>query len=117
MAKYSPSAPFNVPIMLLLPTYTNVNGVRTKTFPAIADGILCFCSFRSFGGTERDVNGVFSVEDTATVEMWYRDDVTSGCRIAIAGTTKVYDVLGEPENIELRNQFLRFKVTRVKGGA
>jgi hypothetical protein len=29
----------------------------------------------------------------------------------------VFDILGEPENIEMRNQFLKFKVRRVKGGA
>lgn len=117
MASYRPSLPFSVPLRLLIPTYTTVNGVRKKTFPAVGSGILFYGTFKTFGGTERDVNGIYSVEDTANIETWFRPDITSGCRIALANSGAVYDVLGEPENIEMRNQFLVFKVSRVKGGA
>jgi head-tail adaptor len=117
MISYKPNAPFSTPMRLLIPIYTNYNGVRKKTFPAINDGDLFFCSFKTFGGTEVNVNGVYSVEDTATVECWYRDDITSACRIAVAGTSKVYEIIGDPENIDMRNQYLRFKVQAVKGGA
>lgn len=114
---YRPSLPFSVPLVLLVPTVTNVSGVRKKTFPAVADGLPFYGTFKTYGGTERDVNGVYSIEDTANIETWYRPDIKSDCRIAIAGTDAVYDVIGEPENIEMRNQFLVFKVSRVKGGA
>ena len=118
MAKpYRPSLPFSTPLVLLIPSYANTYGVQSKTFPAIADGIMFYGTFKTYGGTERDVNGVYSVEDTANIETWYRPDITSGCRIAIAGTNEVYDVLGEPENIDMRNQYLKFRVTRVKGGS
>lgn len=113
---YKPSLPFSVPLVLLKPTYTTVSGVRKKTYPAIAAGIQFFGTFKTYGGTERDVNGVYSIEDTANIETWYRPDITSDCRIAVAGTNAVYDVLGEPENLDMRNQFLLFKVSRVKGG-
>lgn len=114
---YQPSAPFSAPLVLLIPTYTTVSGVRKKTFPSIENGIAFFGSFKTFGGTERDVNGIYSIEDTATIETWFRPDITSGCRVAVAGTSKVYEIIGEPENINLRNQYLKFKVSRVKGGA
>lgn len=118
MAKpYRPSLPFSTPLVLLIPTYSGTYGVQQKTFPAVADGIPFFGTFKTYGGTERDVNGIFSVEDTASIETWYRPDITSGCRIAIAGTNAVYDILGEPENIDRRNQYLKFKVSRAKGGA
>lgn len=117
MAQYKPSLPFSTPLVLLIPTYSNELGVRKKTFPNINNGILFFGTFKTFGGTERDVNGVYSVEDTANIETWFRPDLKSNCRIAIAGTDAVYEILGEPENIDMRNQFLKFKVTRVKGGA
>lgn len=117
MAMYRPSLPFSVPLLLLIPTYTTVNGVRKKTYPAIENGILFYGTFKTYGGTERDVNGVYAIEDTANIETWYTPEITSGCRIAIANTNAVYDVLGEPENIDMRNQFLKFKVSRVKGGA
>lgn len=113
---YRPKAPFNVPLVLLIPTYETVSGVRKKIFPSIADGILFKGSFKTYGGTERDVNGIYSIEDTANIQTWYRPDITSGCRVAIAGTNAVYDILGEPENIDMRNQYLVFKVSRVKGG-
>lgn len=103
--------------MLLIPEgNSNYNGVQTKFFPDAADGILFYGSFKTFGGTELTVNGVYSIEDTATVECWYRPDITSDCRIAIAGTDRVYEIIGDPENIDQRNQFLRFKVRRLKGG-
>lgn len=114
---YRPTETFTTPLILLIPTYTTAYGVRKKTYPAIANGIRINGSFKTYGGTERDVNGVFSVEDTATIETWYRPDITSDCAIAIAGTNAIYEILGEPENIEMRNQFLKFKVRRDKGSA
>lgn len=117
MARYRPQNSFDTPLRLLIPTYKNISGVRKKTFPDIDNGILFYGSFKTYGGTERDVNGIYSVEDTATIETWYRPDIQSDCAIAIASSKAVYEILGEPENIEQRNQFLKFKVTRIKGGA
>ena len=117
---YIPNLPFTTPLELLEPTYTTVNGVRKKTFPAVEDGHLFFGSFKTYGGTEvaeKSVNGVVSVIDTAIIETWYRPDITSGCRVAIAGTNAIYEILGEPEIIEMRFQYMKFKVNRVKGGA
>ena len=98
---------------LLKPTYSKVSGVEVKNFPAM--GELIFGSFKTYGGTETNVNGLTVVEDTAKIETWYRPDITSECRVAVHGA--VYEIIGDPENIELRNQYLLFKVRRVKGGA
>ena len=117
MAQYKPSLPFFVPLIVLTPTYTTVSGVKKKTYPSPENGILIYGTFKTYGGTERDVNGVYSIEDTADIETWYRPDITSNCRIAVADTNAIYDILGEPENINMRNQYLKFKVMRVKGGA
>ena len=117
MAGYKPSVPFSTALSLLKPTYTKVCGVPTKTYPEASEGERFNGSFRTFGGTERDVNGLYSIEDTATVETWYRPDIQSDCRVALLGTDAVYEIFGEPENIDRRNQFLKFKVKRVKGGA
>lgn len=114
---YRPSAPFSVPLLLLIPTYTKSGGVRVKSFPANADGILIYGTFKTYGGTDQNVNGVYSVLDTADVETWYRPDITSDCILALADTGARYEILGEPENIDRRNQFLKIKVQRVKGGA
>lgn len=76
-----------------------------------------FCSFKTYGGTERDVNGITVVEDTANIVTWYRPDITSACRLKRVEDGAVFEILGEPEDIELRHQILKIKVRRLKGGA
>lgn len=105
----------NTALYLFVPTYEKINGVTVKKYPD--KGVLFFGSFKSYGGTETTVNGLLSVEDTADVEMWYRPDVKSDCIIANAITGARYEILGEPENVEMANQILKFKVRRIKGGA
>lgn len=117
MSNYRPALDNTIPLLLLVPTYATVSGVPTKTYPPASQGVLIYGNFKTYGGTERDINGLYSIEDTAVVETWYRPDITSDCRICVAATGAIYDVWHEPENINMRNQFLRFKVKRVKGGA
>ena len=111
---YKVASPFNVALTLFVPSFSSSYGVATKSY---SDAGRINGSFRSFGGTERDVNGVLSVEDTAVVETWYRPDIKSDCRIGVNGTDRIYEIMGEPEDIDLRHQFMKFKVRRVKGGA
>lgn len=113
MANYKPQAPFNVAAFLLIPTTTTVKGVIKKTFTA--EDAPFFCSFRTFGGTEREINGVTVVEDTATIETWYDPKILSDCHIRINDID--YEILGTPENINMRNQYVKFKVRAIKGGA
>lgn len=117
MAEYRPSLPFSVPMKLLIPTESKKQGVLKKIFPTIANGVLIFGSFKTYGGTETTSNGVLAVEDTATVETWYRPDIDSNCRIALVDSDAVYEIIGAPEDINLRHQWLVFKVRRIKGGA
>ena len=121
MARFKPSAVFSVAMCLLIPTYETVLGVPTKTYPsvqkALEDGKRFNGSLRTYGGTEREVNGLYSVEDTAIIETWYRPDIKADCRIVILESGDEYEVLGRPEDIELRHQFLKFKVHAVEGDA
>lgn len=117
MAGFSLSEPMSTALILLIPSYTTVQGVPVKTFPAVKDGIRINGTFRTFGGTEREVNGLYSVEKTATVDTWFRPDIKSDCRIVVCQTNEVYEILGDPENINMRNQFIRMRLTQVKGQA
>lgn len=110
---YRPSGPFNVPMVLFVPTETMAKGTPKKTYPA--QGLTFFGRFRTFGGTERVVNDILVLDDTGTVETWYRSDITADCRVEIGG--KPYEIIGTPENIEMRNQFLVFRVRAYRGGA
>lgn len=117
MARFKLSAPLSTALRLLIPTYTTVQGVPVKSFSAAEDGELIYGSFRTFGGTDRDANGLYVVENTATIETWYRPDITAECRIAVPQNGKVYEIIGEPENIEMRNQYLRIRVMEYTGSA
>lgn len=109
---YKPSAPYSTVVELHTPTTTTVKGVAVKSYTLVD---VIHCSFKTYGGTERVSNDVLTVEDTASIECWYRPDITSACRIKLG--SKFYDIIGEPEDIEQRHQFLKFKVRGVKGGA
>lgn len=109
---YRPSEAFATPVMLFNPTYKTVLGVTVKEYPE--KGELIFCSFKTYGGTESNVNDQLTVVDTANIETWYRPDITSASMIKLGA--KEYEVIGEPEDIEQRHQFLKFKVRGVQGG-
>lgn len=115
MPDFKPSYPYNTAVELLVPSYSSVKGVKTKSFPD--SGIRLNCSFKTYGGKEDFTNGVYTVIDTANVEMWFRPDVKSDCRIKLLSDGQIYEIVGKPENINQRNQFLRFRVKAVEGGA
>lgn len=104
-------------LKVLTPEYSEYNGVRSKTYEKkpYTNAPQFFGSFKQKGGTERDINGVYSILDTAEIVTWYRADITADCRIVRLPGGEVYDVMGEPENVDNRGQFLKFKVQRVKG--
>lgn len=114
MANYRPSGPFNVPVSLYIPTSVTSKGSTKKVYPE--KGELIFCSFRTFGGTEKVVDGVLSVEDTAVIETWYRPDIKADCQLETADAMR-YEIIGTPENINQMNQFLKFKIRAIRGGA
>lgn len=114
MSNYRPSEPFTVPMFVFIPETKTVKGSTKKHYPA--EGELIYCSFRTFGGTEITSNDVLSVEDTATIETWYRPDIKSDCILQDVDGVK-YEILGTPENINKRNQILKFKVRSIRGGA
>ncbi len=114
MAEYRPSIPFSTPMYLFIPKYVTVKGSTKKVFPET--GELIYCSFKSYGGTERTTNDLYTIEDTANIETWFRPDITSECVLDTPDGAR-YEIMNEPENINMRNQFLKFKIRRVKGGA
>lgn len=109
------SAQMTTRLLLQIPTGEKyINGVLVKSYSAAGQIVA---NFATFGGTEITSNGILAVEDTATVTTWYRPDIKSGCRVVRLTDNAAFDVIGEPENVEMRNKYLIFKVRRVKGGA
>lgn len=103
------------PFSLLIPKTEKHNGIVRKAYEP--DNITRLCNFSTYGGDEREVNGVIAIEDTATVVTWYDPQIQSGCAIRLLESGKDYEIISEPEDIELRHQEMSFKVKRIKGGA
>ena len=115
MKNYKPPT-FDVAMKLLTPTTTVVKGVSKKVFPDPKSvETVFFGSFRTYGGTENMSNEVYTVFDTAVVDTWYRPSITADCRIYVCETGEIYDVISRPENIDMRHQFMQFKVQKVGG--
>ena len=112
---FKPYAPFTTAMKLLIPTTEKVKGVSAKTFPEPKDGELIYGTFRTYGGTEKVENGVITVIDTATIDTWYRPDITSDCRVYVCDSKQTYEILGTPEDILMRHQYLQFKVRKIGG--
>lgn len=114
---YKANTPFTVAMKLLIPSTSKVKGVVTKTFPSPDDAPLIMGSFRTFGGSEYTNNDLYVVYSTAIVDTWYRPDIKSNCRIYLCDTGETYEIVNEPENIDMRHQYLQFKVQKIGGEA
>ena len=110
---FKPKEPFNVAMKILVPTSVSVQGVLKKSFSDPETSELFFGSFRTFGGTENTQNGVYTVIDTGVINTWYRPDIKADCRIYLCETEQVYEIISDPEDIEMRHQYLQFKVRKV----
>lgn len=117
MARFKPAYPYSTAIELMVPSYETKKGVTFKAFPEVGEGVRLNCSFKTYGGTETTTNDVFTVVDTANVETWYRPDIQADCRIRVLATGAVYEIIGRPENVDMRNQFVKFKVRGIEGDA
>lgn len=114
---YNPSeaAQMTTAMRLQTPITVNSYGVNKKTWQ---DGKeVIWVNFKTYGGTEKTDNNILTVEDTANIACRYNPDIKSDCRLIRLSDGAAFEILGEPENIEMRNVFLKFKVRRVKGGA
>lgn len=120
MSRYKPAAPFATPMYLLSPTYSTVKGTKKEVWPTpdqLGDDDLIFGTFRSFGGTDIQSNDLYTVQATGVIDTWYRPDILSNCRLYIIPTGEIYEILGDPEDISMRHQYLKLKVSKVGGAA
>lgn len=74
-------------------------------------------SARSYGGTEKELNGKLVILDTMTVECFYTPEITSADGLMLLDDGSKWEIMNNPEDIERRHQFLKFKIQRVVGDA
>lgn len=114
MLKPSSANQMTTPMQLQIPKSETVLGVSKKTY---VDDEIIMVNFKTYGGTESVSNDVLSVIDTAQITCWYSPNIKSDCRLKRLTDGAIFEILGEPENLEMRNQILYFKIRRVKGKA
>lgn len=112
MADYKPNLPFNVPAVLLKRDVGKINGINQETF---TEDFQFFCSAKSYGGTEKEINGVWVIEDTWIIDTWYNPNFGKGDRIKFLDTKREYEIIASPENINRRGIYMRFKVLAIGG--
>ena len=104
---------FQTPLKLQVPVYKTSYGTTSKT--GYEDSITFLASFKA-KGTEVEKNGVILVQETADVVCWYNPLIESNTRIVNLKTNKVYEILGDVENIDDMNQRMKFKCRMIRGG-
>ena len=112
---YRPSemSQMTTPLKLLKATVKVVLGVQKKEY---SEAGIFLANVKTYGGTEKMANDMLAVEDTAQVVTWYNPDITSDCIIETQSGLR-YEILGAPEDIEMRGQCMKFKMRRIAGGA
>lgn len=116
MYKPKEASSLTTPVKLQVRVETMVSGAKEFSYTDATDPVL-FCSFKTFGGTESVNNGMLTIVNTADIVAWYRPDIKASCRIILLQDNSAWEIIGEPENIEMRNQIMKFKVRKVTGGA
>lgn len=110
---YVPPAVLNVPARIWHSVQRRVNGVMTSTYEP--DEKVIWVSAKSYGGKEKVVDGVYSVEDTVQFTAYYDPSLRSSDRIQTLGDGSFYDIVNTPENIDMRGAFMRFTGRRHHG--
>lgn len=82
-------------------TYTEVGTVRGK--------------FKQKGTAETTANGLTLINEKTTFITWYKADFTAADILTIGGID--FEIVGNPENVEMRNRYAVLTLERIDGGA
>ena len=114
MAKqYEANLPFDIPALHLKRSLEKINGANQEVFTEAEKPF--YCSAKSYGGTEKVVNDLVVIEDTWTVDAFYNPAFGKGDRIRFLDDNSEFEILANPENINRRGQYMRFKVRSIGG--
>ncbi len=103
---------FITPALHKKPTYSEVNGRSFKTFDVVGS---LRGKFKLKGTSEKNANGLTVVNTTTTYTTWYKSDLAAKDILNIGGVD--YEIIGEPENVEMRGRYTILNLERIGGGA
>lgn len=93
-------------------TYTTVNGRQVKEFVAVGN---LRGKFKLKGTSEMNANGLFVVNDKTSFTTWWKNDFEAKDIITIGGVD--YQIIGTPENVEMRGRYAILNLEKISGGA
>ena len=82
-------------------TFTEVGTVRGK--------------FKQKGTAETNANGLTVINEKTTFITWYKADFSAADILTIGGVD--FEIVGHPENVEMRNRYAVLTLERISGGA
>lgn len=71
--------------------------------------------FKQKGTAETNANGLTVISDKTTYTTWYKADYEAKDILTIGGID--YEIVGTPENVEMRNRYSVLNLERIGGGA
>lgn len=111
---YKPKMPFDVAFRLLIPVTTKDKGVTVKTYE---EGSVFMASVRTYTSDKAESDDVYTPYVSTVVDTWYRPDIKADCMVELLETGERYSIETEPENINMRHQYMQFRIRKVGGKA
>lgn len=93
-------------------TSVTVNGRIAKTYEAVG---TVRGKFKQKGTAEINANGLTVVNDKTTFMTWYKKDFAAADILTIGGVD--FEIIGTPENVEMRGRYCILNLERIEGGA
>lgn len=89
-----------------------VNGRVTKQFTIVGN---LRGKFKQKGTAEATTNGLIVVNTKTTFTTWFKSTVTATDILTINGVD--YEIIGDPENVEMRGRYMIINLEKISGGA
>lgn len=93
-------------------TSKTVDGRTIKEFAIIGNARG---KFKQKGTAETNANGLTVINEKTTFTTWYKADFAAADILEINGVD--YEIIGNPENVEMRNRYSILTLERIGGGA
>lgn len=103
---------FTTPAIHKKASTQTVNGRTQKTYEAVGK---VRGKFKQKSAEEMTANGLIVSSDKITFVTWYKPDFAAADILTIGGVD--YEIVGTPENVEMRGRYAVLTLERIGGGA
>ena len=93
-------------------TSETINGRTVKTHTEVG---TVRGKFKQKGTAETNANGLTVINEKTTFITWFKADFAAADILTIGGVD--YEILGNPENVEMRSRYSVITLERIGGGA